>query len=363
MSFLAITSDLNTKEYSIFLYFCGMKLQNDLLLRAAKGEAVERPPVWTMRQAGRILPEYRAVRAKAGSFIALATNPEMAAEVTIQPVDILGVDAAIIFSDILVIPEAMGLPYEMQEARGPFFQKTIQSKKDLLSLHIADPEEHLGYVLKAIDIVKNELNGRVPLIGFAGAPFTIFCYMVEGKGSKTFSVAKKMLYTNPKLAHELLQLITNATISYLKAQIKHGADLVQLFDSWAGILSPDQYKTFSLPYIAQICDAITEAPKTVFAKGAFFARKDFDKLNCEVVGLDWNMDIRESRKMMPTKILQGNLDPCVLYGSTKEVEKQTKKMLKTFGSQRYIANLGHGVYPDTNPDNVKVFIDTVKAFQ
>jgi uroporphyrinogen decarboxylase len=338
-----------------------MKLQNDLLIRAAKGELVERPPVWMMRQAGRILPEYRAVRQKAGSFIALATNPEMAAEVTIQPVDILGVDAAIIFSDILVVPEAMGLPYEMQEARGPFFPKTIQSKKDLAQLHIADPEEHLAYVLKAIDIVKTALNGRVPLIGFAGAPFTILCYMVEGKGSKTFSVAKKMLYSEPKLAHALLQMITDTTIAYLKAQIKHGADLVQIFDSWAGILSPEQYRVFSLPYIKQICDAIDEAPKTVFAKGAFFARKDFAKLNCDVVGLDWNMDIKESRRMIPNKTLQGNLDPCVLYGSHKEVARNTQKMLKAFGSQRYIANLGHGVYPDTNPDCVKAFIDTVKG--
>jgi uroporphyrinogen decarboxylase len=335
---------------------------NDLLIRAAKGEEVERVPVWMMRQAGRILPEYRAVREKAGSFITLATTPEMAAEVTLQPVDILGVDAAIIFSDILVVPEAMGLPYEMIEAKGPIFPKTIKTPKDVENLKISNAESDLGYVLQAIDIVKKELAGRVPLIGFAGAPFTIYCYMVEGKGSKTFSVAKKMLFSNPKMAHALLQKITDSTIAYLKAQAIHGADLIQIFDSWAGILSPEQYRTFSLPYISQICNAINEVPVTVFAKGAFFARKEMSKLNCEVVGLDWNMDIRESRRMIPNKTLQGNLDPCVLYAPYKEIERQTKKMLKTFGKQRYIANLGHGVYPDTDPEKVKCFIETVKGY-
>jgi uroporphyrinogen decarboxylase len=335
---------------------------NDLLIRAARGEEVERVPVWMMRQAGRILPEYRAVREKAGSFITLATTPEMAAEVTLQPVDILGVDAAIIFSDILVVPEAMGLPYEMIEAKGPIFPKTIKTPKDVENLKISDAESDLGYVLQAIDIVKKELAGRVPLIGFAGAPFTIYCYMVEGKGSKTFSVAKKMLFSNPKMAHALLQKITDSTIAYLKAQAVHGADLIQIFDSWAGILSPEQYRQFSLPYIAQICNAINEVPVTVFAKGAFFARKEMSKLNCEVVGLDWNMDIKESRKMIPNKTLQGNLDPCVLYAPYKEIERQTKKMLKTFGKQRYIANLGHGVYPDTDPEKVKCFIETVKSW-
>jgi uroporphyrinogen decarboxylase len=339
-----------------------MKLQNDLILRAAKGERVERVPVWMMRQAGRILPEYRAVREKAGSFIKLATTPELAAEVTIQPVDILGTDAAIIFSDILVVPEAMGLPYEMVETKGPIFPKVIQNKKDIDALRVSNPEKELSYVLKAIDIVKKELNGRVPLLGFAGAPFTIFCYMVEGKGSKTFSIAKKMLYSDPELAHLLLQKITDTTIAYLKAQAKHGADLVQIFDSWAGILSPDQYRKFSLPYIAQICDAINEVPVTVFAKGAFFARKEMSNLKCEVIGLDWNMDISESRRMIPHKTLQGNLDPCVLYGSFKDIEKHTKKMIKNFGGQKYIANLGHGVYPDTDPDKVKCFIDTVKNY-
>ncbi|WP_044173256.1 uroporphyrinogen decarboxylase [Flectobacillus major] len=338
-------------------------LQNDLILRAARGERVERVPVWMMRQAGRILPEYRAVREKAGSFIQLATNPEMAAEVTIQPVDILGVDAAIIFSDILVVPEAMGLPYIMEEKVGPIFPETIKSMADVDKLVVANPEEQLKYVLDAIKIVKRELNGRVPLIGFAGAPFTLLCYMIEGKGSKTFSKAKKALYSETELSHALLQKITDTTIAYLKAQIAAGANLVQIFDSWAGILSPDQYRTYSLPYIAQICDAITEVPVTVFAKGAFFAREDMGKLNCDVVGLDWNMDIAESRRLVGnTKTLQGNLDPCVLYASFDEIKKHTVSMIEQFGKQQYIANLGHGVYPDTNPDKVKCFIDTVKSY-
>ncbi|NBB17855.1 uroporphyrinogen decarboxylase [Runella sp. CRIBMP] len=337
-------------------------LQNDLLLRAARGEKTERVPVWMMRQAGRILAEYRAVREKAGSFIQLATTPELAAEVTIQPVDLLGVDAAIIFSDILVVPEAMGLPYEMEEKRGPVFPKVVKTMGEIDQLRIADPEADLGYVLKAIRIVKKELNGRVPLIGFAGAPFTIFCYMTEGKGSKTFSVAKKALYADPEFSHKLLQKITDSTILYLKAQIAAGANLVQIFDSWAGILSPTQYREYSLPYIKQICDAITEVPVTVFAKGAFFARKEIGELSCEVVGLDWNMDIEESRQLIPTKTLQGNLDPCVLYSSFSQIEKEVRKMLDTFGNQRYIANLGHGVYPDTDPEKVRCFINAVKSY-
>lgn len=338
-------------------------LKNDLLIRAAKGEAVERVPVWVMRQAGRILPEYREVRAKAGSFINLATTPELAAEVTIQPVTRFGVDAAIIFSDILVVPEAMGLPYQMEEQKGPVFPEVIRSAKDLEKLRLAEPEQDLSYVLEAIKIVKKELNNKIPLIGFAGAPFTIFCYMVEGKGSKTFSQAKKMLYAEPALAHQLLQLITDSTIKYLKSQIAVGANLLQIFDSWAGILSPAQYSEFSTKYLCQICDAIEEVPVTLFSKGAFFAREEMGKLNCNTIGLDWNMDIRESRDLVgPTKTLQGNLDPCALYGDFSTIKKETIQMLEQFGRQRTIANLGHGVYPDIDPEKVACFIDTVQSW-
>lgn len=340
-----------------------MELQNDLLIRAAKGEKVERTPVWLMRQAGRILPEYRAVRNRLSGFIELAQTPELAAEVTIQPVDILGVDAAIIFSDILVIPEAMGLPYEMVEKKGPRFPKTISTDDDLKALKKADAESDLGYVLEAIKITKKELNGRVPLIGFAGAPWTIFCYMVEGHGSKTFSKARRMLYNDPLMADQLLKLITESTIEYLKAQIKAGADIVQVFDSWAGILGPEQYQRFSMKYIAEICDAITEVPVTVFSKGAFFARSEMRHLNCETIGLDWSMDIQSSRRLIgENKTLQGNLDPCALYAPDNELVKTTKKMLDEFGTSRHIANLGHGVYPDIDPNKVKVFVNTVKEY-
>src|SRR5690606_34470688 len=281
----------------ILFHLCRMNFKNDLILRTLRGEKTERTPVWLMRQAGRILPEYRKVRASAGDFKTLVKTPEMAAEVTVQPVDILGVDAAIIFSDILVIPEAMGLNYEMEEKRGPIFPKKISSPTDLDQLHIAEGEE-LGYVLEAIRLTKKELNGRVPLIGFAGAPWTIFSYMIEGSGSKTFSAAKKVLYSEPDLAHRLLDMITSSTINYLKAQVRAGADIIQVFDSWAGILSPEQYFQFSLPYISRICDAITEVPKIVFAKGAFFAREKMNSIACDVVGLDWNMDIAESRTLL-----------------------------------------------------------------
>jgi uroporphyrinogen decarboxylase len=336
-------------------------MQNKLLVQAAMAEHTSRTPVWLMRQAGRILPEYRKVRAAAKDFKTLVKTPELATEVTIQPVDILRVDAAIIFSDILVIPEAMGLNYEMEENKGPVFPRKISSAKDLDSLHIAAAEE-LQYVLDAIALTKKELNGRVPLIGFAGAPWTIFSYMIEGKGSKTFSLAKKMLYTQPEFSHQLLDMITQSTIHYLKGQIQAGADVIQIFDSWAGILSPAQYSEFSLKYISKICNAIQQTPKIVFAKGAFFARAELNTINCDVVGLDWNMGIEESRMLIPDKVLQGNLDPCALYGSLADVKRETIKMLEAFGPYKHIANLGHGLYPDTEVAKVKCFIDTVKEY-
>jgi len=338
-------------------------LKNDLILRAARGEKVERTPVWLMRQAGRILPEYREVRARMGGFKELVESPEFACEVTIQPVDHLGVDAAIIFSDILVIPEGMGLPYEMVEKRGPWFEKTVSSASDIQKLKVAEADD-VRYTIDAISLTKKELDGRVPLIGFAGAPWTILSYMVEGSGSKTFSKAKKFLYTEPKLAHQLLEKITLSTINYLKGQIAAGADMVQIFDSWAGILSPDQYREFALRYIAQICDSIDEVPITVFAKGAYFVRKELGELNCNTIGLDWNMDAAESRALIgPNKTLQGNIDPCVLYAEDEVIVAETQAMLKAFGPQRHIANLGHGVYPDIDPKKVKLFVDTVKEYR
>lgn len=340
-----------------------MKLKNDLILRAARGEKTERTPVWMMRQAGRILPEYRAVREKMSGFIELAKTPERAAEVTLQPVDLLGVDAAIIFSDILVIPEAMGLPYEMVEKRGPFFPNTVRSQADLLKIRVSNAAEDLKYVTDAIKITKSELNGRVPLIGFAGAPWTIFAYMTEGSGSKTFSTPRMLLYNEAAFSHQLLQMITDSTIDYLKAQIAAGADMVQLFDSWAGILPAYHYSEFSMRYIRQICEAITEVPVTVFAKGAFFALEEMADLPCRTIGLDWNMGIEATRNIIGNdKTLQGNLDPAALYGTAKEVQKATERMLDQFGPHRHIANLGHGLYPDINPHNAKVFVETVKEY-
>ena len=341
-----------------------MNYKNDLVLRAANGENVDRTPVWLMRQAGRILPEYRKVRASLSGFKELVETPELAAEVTIQPVDLLGVDAAIIFSDILVIPDAMGLPYRMEKGVGPIFDDTIKSVSDINRLKIVDPYSDLKYVTDAISITKKELNWRVPLIGFAGAPWTIFSYMIEGKGSKTFSEARKFLYQEPAAAHDLLGKITDSTIAYLKAQIEAGVDIVQLFDSWAGVLPKEQYLEFGLKYLRKICDAINEVPITVFAKGAWFALEEVGKLNCNTIGLDWHTSPEMARRLIGTeKTLQGNLDPCLLYTSDERLVKETTSMLNKFGGQKHIANLGHGVYPDTNPEKVKLFINTIKEYK
>jgi len=339
-------------------------IKNDLLLRAAKGESVERAPVWLMRQAGRVLPEYRAVRAKSKNFIEFVKNPELAAEVTVQPVNILGVDAAIIFSDILVIPEAMGLPYQMIEAKGPWFEKTLATKQDVDKLIITDGQ-NLQYVYDAICLAKKQLDNRVPLIGFCGAPWTLLAYMVEGSGSKTFSKAKKFLYTQPKLAHQTLEKIARSSINYLLAQVEAGANLIQIFDSWAGVLSPEMHNEFSLRYMNMICDELSKkVPVTIFAKDAHFALSEIKNSSCSVVGLDWSMNPQEARNSIgANKTLQGNADPCLLYASFDEIEKQTKQMLNAFGKDRYIANLGHGLYPDTEKEKVKFFVDCIKQHQ
>lgn len=350
----------------ISFFFAGMRLENDLILQAARGEDVPRTPVWLMRQAGRVLPEYRAVREKAGSFIRLVKTPELAAEVTLQPVEILGVDAAIIFSDILVIPEAMGLPYEMVEAVGPRFPAVVRTQRDVELLRVADGSE-LKYVTDAIALSKRVLRGRVPLIGFAGAPWTILAYMVEGKGSKTFAEAKRFLYTSPIQAHALLEKITASTLNYLSAQIRAGADLVQVFDSWAGILSPEMYREFSLRYLKVLCRELRKmhnVPIILFPKDAHFVRAEIAQTGCDVVSLDWTMDIRDSRELIGNKVtLQGNADPCLLYASERYIVEETGKMLRQFGPLRHIANLGHGLYPDIEKSKVKLFVETVKAFR
>jgi uroporphyrinogen decarboxylase len=337
-------------------------LKNDLLIKAAKGLEVSRPPIWLMRQAGRVLPEYRATRSKAKNFLDFVKNPELACEVSIQPVDILGVDAAIIFSDILVIPEAMGLPYQMIEAKGPWFENTIKTKFDIDALKIADAND-LNYVIKAIELTKKELNNRVPLIGFAGAPFTIFAYMIEGSGSKTFSKAKQFLYTQPELAHQLLDKITQSTIHYLKAQVEAGADLIQIFDSWAGVLTEQMFYEFSLNYISKICNAISSlVPVTIFAKDAHYAIGEISKTSCSVIGLDWTINPNIARQQGINKTLQGNVDPCLLYADEKKIISETQVMLNAFGKQKYICNLGHGLYPDIDKEKVKFFVDFVKNY-
>lgn len=347
-----------------YFYHCRMKIQNDLLLRTIRGEEVHRPPVWLMRQAGRILPQYRAVRSSLSSFKELVSNPELAAEVTIQPVDELDVDAAIIFSDILVIPEAMGLDYEMVPKKGPVFPKVIQSQADIRALRTGEAAAgQLAYVYDAVRVTVEQLNGRVPLIGFSGAPWTLLAYMLEGQGSKTFSRAKKFLYQEPKQAHLLLEKLTEAIIAYLRQKVKAGVNVVQLFDSWAGLLSPLQYKEFSLPYINAICQAIQDVPKTVFAKGAWYILEDLKNTSCDAVGLDWNIPVTYARRCLgDAKVLQGNLDPCQLYARPEAINEATKVMLDAFG-RGHIANLGHGVYPDTPLEGVRAFVQTAKAYR
>ncbi len=341
-----------------------MKLKNDLLLRTARGLQTERPPVWLMRQAGRILPQYRALRSRLSGFKELVGTPELATEVTLQPVDELGVDAAILFSDILVVPEAMGLPYELIEKKGPFFPKTISDNNDITALRQGHPAAaELQYVYEAIGLIKNELNGRVPLIGFAGAPWTILCYMVEGSGSKTFSRARRLLYQSPDEAHQLMTKITDTTIAYLQRQVRAGIDIVQLFDSWAGVMSPKLYQQFGIPYLKRICEAIGSVPIIVFAKGAWFALEAIDQLPCQVVGLDWQVTPLSFRSQFgKSRVVQGNLDPAVLYAPLDAIKTQTKEMIEGFGDH-HIVNLGHGVYPDTPLDGVKCFVETVKSVE
>jgi len=338
-------------------------LKNDLLLRALRQENVERPPVWMMRQAGRYLPEYIKLREKYDFFTRVQT-PELAAEITLQPIQRLGVDAAIIFSDILVIPQAMGMEVLMEEGKGPLLPNVIKTEKDIISLFTDSVEEKLSYVMKALSFTKQELNGRIPLIGFAGAPWTILCYMVEGKGSKTWEKAKQFCFTQPKLAHQLLQKITNATIKYLKAQTKSGADVLQVFDSWSGCLSPVDFKLFAQPYLLQITDALKDdAPVILFPKGSWYALKELSESSAAGLGIDWCISPKTAREMTGNKItLQGNFDPAKLLLPVSEIKKEVKKMIDEFGVQKYIVNLGHGITPNIPVDHAQAFVDAVKEY-
>lgn len=336
---------------------------NNLLIKALRQEKVDRPPVWMMRQAGRYLPDYIKLRDKYDFFTRVQT-PELATEITLQPVRQVGVDAAIIFSDILVIPQAMGAEVLMEEGKGPSLPKTIKSQKDIDALNISNVDEHLKYVFDALLLTKKELNGAVPLIGFAGAPWTIFCYMIEGKGSKTWDKAKKFAYTEPKLSHALLQKITTITIEYLATQLQSGADCVQVFDSWAGALSPEDFKTFAQPYLIQIADAIKDkGPVILFPKGTWYALEDLSKSSAAAIGLDWTVAPQQARELTNYNItLQGNFDPSKLLAPIPQIKRWVKEMIDGFGAQKYIANLGHGITPDVPVDHAKAFVDAVKEY-
>ncbi len=339
------------------------QLKNDLLLRALRREKVERPPVWMMRQAGRYLPEYIKLREKYDFFTRVQT-PELATEITLQPIERVGVDAAIIFSDILVIPQAMGLEVLMEEGKGPLLPKVIKTQKDIDALVTGNAEESLSYVTSALSLTKKELNGRVPLIGFAGAPFTILCYMIEGKGSKTWDKAKQFCFTEPGMAHQLLQKITDTTIDYLKAQAKAGADVLQVFDSWSGCLSPSDFKLIAQPYLIQIADALKDiAPIILFPKGSWYALKDLSESSAAGLGIDWCITPQYARELTGNKIvLQGNFDPAKLLAPIPLIKKEVKKMIDDFGVQNYIANLGHGITPNVPVENARAFVDAVKEY-
>lgn len=339
------------------------QLKNDLFLRACKRKPVERTPIWIMRQAGRYLPEYRAIREKY-DFFTMCKTPEVAAEVTIQPVDILGVDAAIIFSDILVIPEAMGMKLQMIEGDGPVFDTPVRTERIANKLKPVDPSNDLKYVLDAISLTKKELNGRVPLIGFSGAPWTLLTYMVEGQGTKTFSNVKKLIYNNPVLAHNLLKKLTNTVAHYLTAQIKAGANAVQIFDTWAGILSSRDYLIFALKYVNQLIAKIkrTDEPVIYFPKGVHYRMRTTADCGADVIGIDWTIDMEKARDKIGKKVaIQGNLDPNVLYAEPSFIKREAKKVLASYGKGTgHIFNLGHGILPDVDPAHAKALVDYVK---
>lgn len=338
-------------------------ITNDRLLRALNGEKLSRPPVWMMRQAGRYLPEYMELRRKYDFFTRVQT-PELVCQITLQPIDIVGVDAAILFSDILVIPQAMGLEVQMNEGQGPLLPDPVRSAEDFSRITVPDVDDRLHYVMDAIRLTKKELNGRVPLIGFAGAPFTILCYMVEGKGSKTFDKAKAFCYQQPESASKLLQMITDTTIAYLKAQVKAGADVIQVFDSWSGLLSPADFEHWAMPYLLQIQAAIQPlCPVILYPKGSWYALSDLAGKGTKALGVDWCISPATARKLVGDKVtLQGNLDPAKLLLPVKEIKKEVHAMIREFGTERYIANLGHGITPNIPVDHARAFVDAVKEF-
>ncbi|MBA5791951.1 uroporphyrinogen decarboxylase [Flavobacterium sp. xlx-214] len=338
-------------------------LKNDLFLRALKGESVERPPVWMMRQAGRYLPEFRALRDKY-DFFTRCRMPEIAAEITVQPINIVKSDAAILFSDILVVPQAMNIEVLMKENVGPFLPNPIRTAQDVEQVIVPDIQETLGYVMEAIKITKEMLNNEVPLIGFAGSPWTIFCYAVEGQGSKSFDKAKGFCFSQPEAAHVLLQKITDTTIAYLKEKVKAGVDAVQIFDSWGGMLSPVDYQEFSWKYINQIVEALSEVTEViVFGKGCWFALGEMAQSKAKALGVDWTCSPKNARLFAGNDItLQGNFDPSRLLSPIPTIKKMVHQMIDEFGKDKLVVNLGHGILPNIPVDHAKAFIEAVKEY-
>ena len=339
-------------------------IQNDLFLRALKGETVERPPVWMMRQAGRYLPDFMKLKAKYDFFTRCQT-PELATEITVMPIEQIGTDAAILFSDILVVLQAMNIEVEMKPEVGPWIPTPIRSEKELNEVIVPDAEVALSYVIEAVKMTKQALNDQVPLIGFAGSPWTLLCYAVQGQGSKNFDMAKAFCFSQPELAHRLLQMITDTTIDYLKAKVAAGVDAVQLFDSWGGLLSPDDYNIFSWPYIQQIVTALKDdIPVIVFGKGCWFALHDMAKSGASALGVDWTCSARNARYLSGGQItLQGNFDPSRLLSPIPTIKSEVKKMIDSFGKGRYIVNLGHGILPNIPVDHAQAFVDAVKEYK
>jgi len=345
-------------------------LKNDLLLRALLRQPTPRRPIWLMRQAGRYLPEYRATRARAGSFMAMCTNPEYACEVTLQPLERYRLDAAILFSDILTIPHAMNVGLEFEAGEGPKIERPVRCAADVDKLIIPDPARELRYVVDAVALIRRELHGRVPLIGFAGSPWTVGTYMVEGGGSKTFGRIKRMMYEAPALLHRLLDVLARSTVLYLNAQIAAGAQAVMLFDTWGGVLTPAQYEEFSLRYMAQIVASLTResdgrrVPSIVFTKGGGAWLGAIAGIGCDAVGVDWTTDLSAAREAVGGRVaLQGNLDPAALFAPPDTLRAETIRVLESFGAgPGHVFNLGHGITPEVDPERVSVLVDTVNGF-
>ncbi|GLR19113.1 uroporphyrinogen decarboxylase [Portibacter lacus] len=336
---------------------------NNNFIKVLKGEDVDRPPVWMMRQAGRYLPDYMKLKAKYSFFERIET-PELATEITIMPVHQVGVDAAILFSDILVIPKVLGINVELVPGKGPLLESTVTSEAEYQKLNGEDIISRMPTVEACIKMIKHELPADIPLIGFVGSPWTVFCYMVQGKGSKDFSEAKSFAFNHPELALKILDKITEATITYLGHQIESGIDVFQVFDSWGGLLDRQNYLAYSLPFIHKICNAFPGIPSIVFAKGGWHLLEDLNKIDCQGLGLDWTISADYAKsKISSDKAMQGNLDPSMLLSSDETLVKRTNEMIESFEGHRYIANLGHGILPNIPVEKAKLFVDTVKAYR